>query len=335
MSLELILLVGLFFIAIIGLLVLLILQRQNLLQQREFERGLEDRLKEMGQSVENKLDANVQEGSKHFEKVQHGLRQAEVQLQSLAQVGQSIGELNTLLKLPHLRGGFGEASLERILSDSLPTGAFELQYQISAGSTERVDAVIRYPHFVLPIDSKFPREQVLALFETNDPVKLESARKTLFEVMRGLARSIREKYIKPEHGTSDLALLFIPSETLYFELIKHGKISEELSRNKVFAVSPNTLTVTVHAISIARSYYDMAKGVEKTLSEVGKARQHLNNFEKKFEELGQSLDRAQTAYGVAGTHLSRYRSSVSRLETVPAESAEPTGDAPKPLPASA
>jgi hypothetical protein len=160
--------------------------------------------------------------------------------------------------------------LERILSDSLPTGAFETQYQISPGSTERVDAVIKCPHFVLPIDSKFPREQILPLFETDDPVKLDQARKTLFEVMKGLSRSIKDKYIKPEHGTSDLALLFIPSETIYFELIKHGKIAEELSKNKVFAVSPNTLAITVHAISIARSYYDMAQGVEKTLSEVGK-----------------------------------------------------------------
>lgn len=283
---------------------------------------MESRLKEMNQGVQSKLEENVKEGFKHFEKVQTSLKSAELQLQNLVNVGQSISELNSLLKLPHLRGGFGEATLDRILSDMLPADAYEMQYQIAPGSTERVDAVIKCPSFVLPIDSKFPREQVLPLFETDDPTRLEQARKTLFDVMRGLAKSIREKYIKPEHGTSDLALLFVPSETLYFELLKHGKIAEEMSKSKVFVVSPNTLAVTVHAISIARNYYDMAKGVEKTLSEMGKARQHLGNFEKKFDDVGQALNKAQNAFGTAGTHLSRYRSAVSRLTGETATSEE-------------
>lgn len=293
------------------------------------DQRLENRLKEMNQGVQSRLDENVKEGFKHFEKVQQSLRQAELQLQSLSQVGQSITELNSLLKLPHLRGGFGEATLERILSDNLPADAFEMQYLITPGSTERVDAVIKCPQFLLPIDSKFPREQILPLFETDDPVKLEGARKTLFEMVRILARSIREKYVKPEHGTSDLALLFVPSETLYFELIRHGKIAEELSKNKVFAVSPNTLGVTVHAISIARSYYDMAKGVEKTLAEMGKTRQHLTNFERKFEDVGTALNKAQNAFGTAGTHLSRYKSGVSRL--IGEASPESAGESAPPL----
>ncbi len=116
------------------------------------DQRLEGRLKEMSTGVQTKLEENVKEGFRQFEKVQQSLTKAEVQLANLNQVGQSINELNNLLKLPHLRGGFGEASLERILSDSLPAGAFETQYQIAPGSTERVDAVIKCPHFVLPIE---------------------------------------------------------------------------------------------------------------------------------------------------------------------------------------
>ncbi len=291
---------------------------------------IDSRLKELTNGVQTRLDQNVKEGFRHFEKVQEHLKQAEIQLLGLNSVGKSITDLNNLLKLPHLRGGFGEATLERLLADLLPVDSYELQYRISPTSTERVDAVIKYPKYVLPIDSKFPREQVLPLFETNDPVKLEEARKNLIEVMRILGKSIKEKYIRPDCGTADMALLFVPSETLYFEMIRSPKLCDELAKNKVFAVSPNTLAVTLHAISIARNYYDMAAGVEKTISEIKRSQQHFEHFERKFDDVGNALVKSQNAFGVASTHLSRYRSAVTRLtgaeadlETPPATSSIP------------
>lgn len=287
---------------------------QNLdVKVTSLEKKLETRLGDLTQSVGNKLELNLKEGFLHFDKIQEHLKKAEIQLIGLNQVGQSINDLNNLLKLPHLRGGFGEAMLESLLTDLLPQDCFELQYRIVPHSTERVDAVIKYPNAVLPVDSKFPKEQVLGLFETQDPNKLESARHTLYEVMRTLARQIREKYIHPEHGTTDMALLFVPSETLYFEMLRNVKLCEELSKNKVFAVSPNTLSVTLHAVSVARNYYEMAKGVEKTILEVKKSQQHFEKFESRFEEIGNSLQKAQASFGVAGTHLTRFRSAIGRL----------------------
>lgn len=277
------------------------------------ENKLESRLSELTQSVGQKLELNLKEGFLHFDKIQEHLKRAENQLANLNTVGQSIHDLNNLLKLPHLRGGFGEAMLESMLTDLLPQEVFELQYRIVPHSTERVDAVIKYPHAVLPIDSKFPKEQVLALFETQEPALLESARKTLSDVMRSLAKQIREKYIHPEYGTTDMALLFVPSETLYFEMLRNVKLCEDLAKQKVFAVSPNTLAVTLHAVSVARNYYEMAKGVEKTILEVKKSQQHFTNFEHRFQEIGNALQKAQSAFGVAGTHLSRFSSAVSRL----------------------
>lgn len=280
---------------------------------------LDKRLAEMATGVQSRLDLNVKEGFRHFEKVQEHLKQAEIQLLNLNTVGKSINDLNNLLKLPHLRGSFGEATLERLLSDMLPQDSFELQYKIGPNSNERVDAIVRYPQAVLPIDSKFPREQVLPLFDSNDQSVLENARKNLLDVMKTLGRQIKEKYIHPEWGTTEMALLFVPSETLYFEVIRSPKTCDELSRNKVYIVSPNTLAVTLHAISIARQYYDMAQGVEKTISDLHKAKQHFESFEKKYEEIGNSLTKAQGAYNIASTHLSRFQSAVTRLTGAEAE----------------
>ncbi|MDR3608309.1 MAG: DNA recombination protein RmuC [Oligoflexia bacterium] len=280
-------------------------------QSLEQQVGL--RLETIGKNVENKLNENMKEGFLHFEKVQEHLKAAELKLASLNLVGQSISDLNQLLKLPHLRGGFGEATLERLLADFLPVGSYELQYTIVPGSTERVDAIVRMARQVLPIDSKFPREQVLPLFESQDPALLETARKALSDFVKEQAKSIADKYIRPEHGTSDMALLFLPSETLYFEVIRNGKLFEHLAKLRVFPVSPNTLSIALKSVSIAQEYYELARGVERTIEDVKKARKHFEHFGNKFEEIGKGLKKAQEAFETANTHLNRYESSVSRL----------------------
>jgi DNA recombination protein RmuC len=280
-------------------------------QSLEKQVGL--RLETIGKNVEEKLNQNLKEGFAHFEKVQQHLQAAELKLASLAVVGQSISELNGLLKLPHLRGGFGEATLDRLLADFLPQSAYELQYAIEPGSAEKVDAIVRMASQVLPIDSKFPREQILPLFESSDPSALEAARKQLSVVIREQARSIAKKYIRPDCGTSDMALMFLPSETIYFEVIRDGDLFEALAKLKVFPVSPNTLSISLHSVAMAQEYYTMAKGVEKTIEEVKKARRHFDHFEKRFEEIGKGLKKAQDAFDTAQTHLGKYENTVVRL----------------------
>lgn len=271
------------------------------------------RLETIGQNVQNKLNENMKEGFKHFEKVQEHLKAAEMKLASLTTVGESISSLNQLLKLPHLRGGFGEATLERLLADFLPTTSFELQYTIVPGSTERVDAIVKMAKQVLPIDSKFPREQILPLFESEDPAALLSARAMLSKYIKDQARTISEKYIRPEHGTTDMALLFLPSETVYFEVVRNGELFEAITKLKVYPVSPNTLSIGLRSVMMAQEYYDLAKGVEKTIEDVKKARKHFEHFEGKFDDIGKGLKKAQEAFEKATTHLGRYESSVYRL----------------------
>src|ERR1700733_14718084 len=124
--------------------------------------GIRDRvdakLAAITEQVQVKLDQNIKEGFAQFEKVQQHLRAAEEQLKEVSTLGHSINDLNNLLKLPHLRGQFGEASLERLLADFLPSHMFALQASPGEGGG-RADAVIYFPDRKLPIDAKFPREQ--------------------------------------------------------------------------------------------------------------------------------------------------------------------------------
>ncbi len=278
---------------------------------------VDERLLGISEQVQQKLEKNIQEGFAHFVKVQEHLKAAEEQLRHVGAVGQSINELNNLLKLPHLRGKFGEAELARLLADFLPTGAYEEQVAVVPDSKEAVDAVVKFPQAKLPIDSKFNREQVLPLFEVNDPQLLKDARKQLALVVKQQAQSINEKYIHPEHGTTDLALMFLPSETLYFEVIRNLELCEALHKLKVFPVSPNTLAITLKSIALSFGFYEFSKNIEKTLEQIKKAQRSFGLFEKKFEEVGKGLERAQQAYGTAAGHLSHYSNHVVRLTGEP------------------
>lgn len=284
------------------------------------ENKVNNRLETIGNDVQVKLDKNIQDGFSHFQKVQETLAGAEKQLAGLNAVGQSIQELNNVLNLPHLRGKLiGEGSLDRLLADFLPVGFYESQYSIDGNL---VDFVIKFPHLnlVLPIDSKFSMEQVSALFDhTNIADDLKQARKKLADITKQNAKDIKNKYIKPKLGTTDYALMFLPSETLYFEVIRDHDLWQMMTEMKVFPVSPNTLAVTVNSIGKALQYYEMAKGVQKTMQQLSLAKDHLDDFKKRFDDIGEKLFKAQDSFQKANTHLGHYTTSVDRL-TAPEQS---------------
>src|SRR5207253_6035284 len=242
---------------------------------------VDEKLLAITDQVQQKHDQNIKEGFAQFEKVQQHLKAAEEQLREVGALGHSINDLNNLLKLPHLRGQFGEASLERLLSDFLPAHMFEMQSSPGDGGG-RADAMIQFPDRRLPIDAKFPREQVLALFESNDAKEIEDARHELVRVMKEEAKRIKT-YIQPEAGTTDMALMYLPSETLYMEAIRNRELAEQLNKMKVFPVSPNTLMVTLQAVHMVHKWYKVQEGVARTNEELLKAMKSFSFFEAKFE----------------------------------------------------
>lgn len=272
---------------------------------------VDHKLLAISDQVQQKLNENIKEGFAQFEKVQQHLKAAEEQLRQLGTIGESINDLNNLLKLPHLRGRFGEASLERLLADFLPAHMYELQ--ASPGEDRsRADALINFPDRRLPIDAKFPREQVLPLFECSDGKGLEEARRELARVLKTEAKRINT-YVQPEHGTMDIALMFLPSETLYLEAIRSEEAMEAMSKQQVFPVSPNTLLMTIKTIALAYRWYEVAARFEETRVEIAKANKSLEHFQAQFESIGKNLEKAHDAYETAAKHFKSYRGKVAAL----------------------
>ncbi|MBO0911327.1 MAG: DNA recombination protein RmuC [Acidobacteria bacterium] len=290
---------------------------------------VDSKLMAITEQVQSKLDQNLKEGFAQFEKVQQHLRAAEEQLREVGALGHSINDLNNLLKLPHLRGQFGEASLERLLSDFLPAHMFEMQCAGNGGG--RVDAMINFPDRRLPIDAKFPREQVLAFFEDSTEAELEQARTEFVRVMKAEAKRIKA-YIQPEHGTTEIALMYLPSETLYMEAVRNRELADWLNRQHVFPVSPNTLLMTLQTVALVHKWYEVASRFEKSRQELAKAQKSFDHFQSQFENVGKNLTKAQEAFDTASKHLKTYRGRVSalsgqeQLELEPGEKALPLPD---------
>src|SRR4051812_42901554 len=271
---------------------------------------VDTKLMAITEQVQTKLDQNIKEGFAHFEKVQQHLKAAEEQLREVGALGHSINDLNNLLKLPHLRGTFGEASLERLLSDFLPANMFEMQCSVNGGG--RVDAMINFPDRRLPVDAKFPREQVLAFFEESSEAQLDEARVEFVRVMKAEAKRIKA-YIQPEHGTTEIALMYLPSETLYMEAVRNRDLADWLNQQHVFPVSPNTLLMTLQTIALVHKWYEVASRFEKSRQELAKAQKSFDHFQNQFETVGKSLNKAQEAFDKASTHLKTYRGRVTAL----------------------
>jgi len=223
--------------------------------------------------------------------------------------------LKYLLQTPKLRGNYGEEILEEMLEKALPKGMWEKQY--SAEGSERVDAVVKYRDFVIPIDAKFPRESYEGYLNAEGEDEKKKSWKSYEDSLKIQINSIKQKYINPQKGTSDFALMFIPSESIYYETVAKKNylgqscdIYEYARNNKVIPVSPNTFYVFLQIIVMGIRNLDIIKSAKKLQEALAKIERNFRLFYQKYEEIGSSLDKASTAYKVGDTHIKRFKDAI-------------------------
>jgi DNA recombination protein RmuC len=223
--------------------------------------------------------------------------------------------LKYLLQTPKLRGSYGEEVLEEMLDKALPKGVWEKQYSVDGA--ERVDAVVKYKDVTIPIDAKFPREIYEKYLNAGEGEEKKRSWKLYEEGMKLQINSIKSKYIKPHKGTSDFALMFIPSESIYYETIAEKNhlgepchIYEYARNNKVMPVSPNTFYAFLQIVIMGIRNLDIIKSAKKLQEALIKIERNFMRFYAKYEEIGSSLDKAQSAFKVGDTHIKRFKDNI-------------------------
>ena len=284
-----------------------------------------------GISNSGKLAAEAQRDvSKQLQTATEAVRQMSQQLGGLQQAGSDMQKISQslmqVLGAPKTRGILGEVGLERLLQDALPRQSYETQYRFSTGDI--VDAVVRVGERVICVDSKFPLEAYRRIVEEG-----EDARKDFNTAVRKHADAIAQKYILPGEHTLDLALMFVPSESVYYELLMtedaKGIRLDGYCRGKyVVPVSPNTLYAYVSCIAMGLrgiQIEENARRIQASMDGIGK---QLDTFSGVFDKVGTHIRNAQQSYNDADARLDRVRGSLQQAtQGVLAEVAAPEADA--------
>lgn len=243
-------------------------------------------------------DKNLTERLGEVHKVVADLRErmgtmAEIsrRVESLAQ---DLTSLEEVLRAPKARGVFGEWVLSELLAQVLPRGRFQEQYRFRDGSA--VDAVIFLEDVLVPVDAKFPVSGFAELRAAESPEERKKRKKNLIRNAQKHVDSIAQKYIKPDEGTADFALMYIPAEGVYLELLIPEEDLDFLAyawNRRVFPCSPNSFYSYLRAISMGLRGLELAKNVQVIFGELRTIERLWQNALEEFSTLGNHLRNAQ------------------------------------------
>jgi DNA recombination protein RmuC len=225
-----------------------------------------------------------------------------------SELSQSMKNLQDYLRSPKLRGNIGEQVLKDLISQMFPKNSFYLQHSFKSG--DKVDAAIKTDAGLLPIDAKFPAENFQRMMAAESEAEKESAKKEFVKDVKRHISDISKKYILPEEGTMDFALMYIPSEPIYYEAVNITELTEYARENRVYPVSPNTLYANLQVILLSyqgkeieaktRQVFTLLRAIQKDYSKLNDDLSVLNrhitnsynqmaNVNSGFTLLGQKL----------------------------------------------
>ena len=255
-----------------------------------------------------------------LERIQKQL--GEVQLAG-RQMSQSAQTLETILGGAKSRGTLGEVTLERLLEDALPKESYKRQYRFASG--EAADAVIFLRDKKLPIDSKFPLDAFRRISEPASGQgagqalgQSEEARRAFATAVKGHADAIAKKYIVPNEGTLNIALMFVPSENVYYELLmtsdaKSLPLDEYCRSKNVIAVSPNTLYAHLQVILMGLQGMQIEENAKRLHASLAGLQKQMENFTDAFGKLGTHLKNAQQSYGEADKRFDKAQNTLGGM----------------------
>ena len=253
-------------------------------------------LSNIQKSVDQRLGENtdrLDNASKSYAEVRSQLAKLEEQTQKVFEASKDISSLHDILNAPKLRGVMGEFMLENLLSQKLSKNLYTLQHAFKSG--EKVDVVVRLKDYLIPIDSKFPREDYDRLVDAAQAADADGVKKATEGLVREIkkcAKDIREKYISPP-DTTEFAIMFLPTEGLYAEVLRQPGLHEQLQHDyHIVPAGPTTLSAVLNSLKMG--FQTLA--IEKRSSEVW---QILAGIKVEFGKFGTVLEKVKNQLSTA------------------------------------
>ncbi|MFQ6109791.1 MAG: DNA recombination protein RmuC [Candidatus Aminicenantales bacterium] len=286
---------------------------------------------QIGQLTQS-INQNLQNMSSQFQKttgtigttlgdVKKDLGKMEEVTREVLEKAKNISSLENLLRAPKFRGGFGELFLGDLLAEFFPPAHYSLQHRFKSGET--VDAILKIGKNIVPIDSKFPLENFQKYVASEDTKEKEELKKRFISDVRKHIDVISDKYIVPDEGTYEFALMYIPAENVYYEtILKDEALGEEKSlfsyaiQKRVIPVSPNSFFAYLQVIVLGLKGLQIEKSALSIFQGLARLRGDLERFKRDFQVLGSHLGNAKSKFDEAEKRLERFS---DKLELVSEE----------------
>ncbi len=295
---------------------------QNLSQTiNQSQNQLSERLDKGQAQMFGSLHKQMSQSSQLITEVTQRLTKLDETNRQVVDVTAELKTLQNILQNPKQRGGLGEFYLETVIGNVLPVGQYQMQYEFKNG--EKVDAAIFLDgKKILPVDSKFSLENYNRLIEETDKDKREALAKLFKQDLKGRIDET-SKYIRPKEGTMDFALMFIPSEAIYHDLLsnKIGVVktsSQDLieyafRQKRVVIVSPTTFLAYLQTIMQGLRSLKIEEQAKEIQVRVGQLGRHLAGFEQYMHKLGNSLGTTVNHFNSAHKELKKVDKDVVKI----------------------
>ncbi len=247
-----------------------------------------------------------------FGSVQEGIGQVSEATNKILELGQDITALQSILSAPKPRGGLGEIMLGNLLAQVLPSERYRLQHAFNDGT--RVDAAIFLADHVVPIDSKFPLENFRRMLDANDDKERKSAQRAF---VRDVKKRVDEtaKYIRPDAGTFEFALMYVPAENVYYELLSAEELFEHALEQHVIPVSPNSFFAYLNVIVFGLRGLDIEEKARLLLGQLSRLRKDFGDIYGVYNTLGTHITHAQGKYNELDVRLGRFGEKLADVAT--------------------
>lgn len=293
-----------------------LLQRERLMAEslQHFSRQIQDELRGVQGLLDRRLaesatrvDQRLDRAAHSFTEVQKALVNMNLANERILEVTKDVASLQDILKAPKIRGGFGEQMLGDILSQMMAPEFFRLQHTFRTGDT--VDALIILKGGSISVDSKFPLENFQRILALTKDEERKAARRQFIADVKKHVDAIAAKYILPAEGTLDLALMYVPAENVYYEIIIKDEdglgLYEYFTKKKVIPVSPNSFYAYLTTVLFGLKGMQIEKRAQEMFAHLERLSQEFEKFNREFEVLGSHLSNARNKYEEAEKRLGR------------------------------
>ena len=315
--------------------------RETLEQQlNQLQATNASKLDEMRKTVDEKLQTTLETRlGESFRQVAERLEQVHQGLGQMQSMAQGVGDLQRVLTNVKTRGMFGEVQLEALLEQVLTPDQYGKQVETKPRSNQRVDFAVRFPGrsadgapVWLPIDAKFPRddyERLLDALERADAAGAEAAGKALEVRIRNEAKSIAESYLAPPH-TTDFAILFLPVESLYAEVLRRPGVMDKLQRDhRVMLAGPTTLLAMLNSLHMGFRTLALEQQASEVWSVLGAVKTEFEKYGEWVAKIKEQVMKASETIEKAETRTRMMRRALKKVEALPDAQAQallPLGD---------